>query len=202
MAKDFFNTLNVVDCNSHVEKKNGLSYLSWSWAWAELKKRYPYSYFTVYENAEGGLVWKDPVGAHVKTGVTVVEIVDGVKNEIESIEYLPIMDMRNKSIPYENITSMDVNKAVQRSLTKAAARHGLGLYIYSGEDIPEEDTATNADLIQQIDNILLPKVKAMSADEKKRLAETVIVPVIGGANYKSCKDTEKLSALLNKIKTL
>ena len=48
------------------------------------------------------------------------------------------MDFRNKSIPLESITSFDVNKAIQRSLTKAVARHGLGLYIYAGEDLPEE----------------------------------------------------------------
>jgi hypothetical protein len=49
------------------------------------------------------------------------------------------MDMRNKSIPVENVTSFDVNKAIQRSLTKACARHGLGLYIYAGEDLPESE---------------------------------------------------------------
>jgi len=54
------------------------------------------------------------------------------------IEYLPVMDYKNKSIPVENITSFDVNKAIQRSLTKACARHGLGLYIYAGEDLPTE----------------------------------------------------------------
>lgn len=115
----FFNTLNKVDCSGKIEKKNGLSYLSWAWAWTELKKRYPYSYYTIYETPEGGLVWRDPVGGHVKTGVTVVEEVDGVRKELECIEYLPIMDFRNKAIPYENITSMDANKAIQRSLTKA-----------------------------------------------------------------------------------
>ena len=47
------------------------------------------------------------------------------------------MDFRNKSIPFENVTSMDINKTIQRSLTKACARHGLGLYIYAGEDLPE-----------------------------------------------------------------
>ena len=50
------------------------------------------------------------------------------------------MDFRNNSIPADKVTSTDVNKAIQRSLTKAIARHGLGLYIYAGEDLPEEDT--------------------------------------------------------------
>ena len=53
------------------------------------------------------------------------------------MEYLPIMDYKNKSISLENITSFDVNKSIQRSLTKALARHGLGLYLYAGEDLPE-----------------------------------------------------------------
>ena len=56
---------------------------------------------------------------------------------IEHVEYLPIMDFNNRSIPLEKVTSMDVNNAIQRSLTKACARHGLGLYIYAGEDLPE-----------------------------------------------------------------
>ena len=68
----------------------------------------------------------------VKTGVTI--------KGLEHIEYLPVMDYRNKSIPLDSVTSFDVNKAIQRSLTKACARHGLGLYIYAGEDLPEEDT--------------------------------------------------------------
>ena len=58
-------------------------------------------------------------------------------NGIEHIEMLPVMDFKNSSIPLEQITSFDVNKAIQRSLTKAVARHGLGLYIYAGEDLPE-----------------------------------------------------------------
>ena len=62
-------------------------------------------------------------------------------NGIEHIEYLPVMDFRNKSIPLESVTSFDVNKTIQRSLTKAVARHGLGLYIYAGEDLPEESDA-------------------------------------------------------------
>ena len=58
---------------------------------------------------------------------------------LEHIEYLPVMDFRNNSIPSDKVTSFDVNKAIQRSLTKACARHGLGLYIYAGEDLPEDE---------------------------------------------------------------
>ena len=127
-----FGTLAAVNCNEHIEKKNNgkveLSYLSWAWAWHYIKSRYPNAYYTIYERQDGVPYWTDGRTAWVKTGVTI--------EGMEHIEYLPIMDYRNLSIPLEKITSMDMNKAIQRSLTKAAARHGLGLYIYAGEDIP------------------------------------------------------------------
>lgn len=129
-----FETLNQVDCTGKVEQKNGLTYLSWAWAWGELKKRYPRSRYTVYESSEGMIFFTDGNTCWVKTGVTLVEE-DGT--ELEHIEYLPIMDNRNQSIKLEAIKSTDINKAIQRSLTKAIARHGLGLYIYAGEDLPE-----------------------------------------------------------------
>ena len=131
---DAFNTLNSVDCSGHVEKKNGMSYLPWAWAWSEIKNRYPDSYYTIYEGDGGRLYHTDGRTCWVKTGVT---LVDGDK-KLEHIEYLPVMDMRNRSIPADAVTSTDANKAVQRSLTKACARHGLGLYVYAGEDLPED----------------------------------------------------------------
>ena len=129
-----FETLNQLNCNEHVEQKNGLSYLSWAWAWGELKKLYPKSYTTVYEDQNGCIYFTDGKTCWVKTGVTLVED-DGTA--LEHIEYLPVMNNQNRSIPLESVTSTDVNKAIQRSITKAIARHGLGLYIYAGEDLPE-----------------------------------------------------------------
>lgn len=129
---NIFEALHSVNVNGHTEKKNGLTYLSWAWAWAEVKKRYPDATYTVYERPDGVIYWTDGKTCWVKTGLTI--------NGLEHIEYLPVMDYKNRSIPVENVTSMDVNKAIQRSLTKAAARHGLGLYIYAGEDLPEGDS--------------------------------------------------------------
>ena len=129
---DVFNTLNKIDVSRYVEKKNGLSYLSWANAWAEVKKIYPTASYVIYENTlpNGYVVnyFTDGKTCYVKTGV----IIEG----LEHIEELPVMDYKNKSIPFESVTSFDVNKAIQRSLTKALARHGLGLYIYAGEDLP------------------------------------------------------------------
>ena len=141
---NYFTKLAAIDCSGKIEKKNGLSYLSWAWAWGELKKRYPASYYTIYENKDGLNYHTDNKTAWVKTGVT---LVDSVSNfSLEHIEYLPVMDYKNNSIPLERITSFDVNKTIQRSLTKAVARHGLGLYIYAGEDLPEE-TAKAAETV-------------------------------------------------------
>lgn len=124
-----FSTLNAVNCNEHVEKKGNLSYLSWAWAWQLVKAHYPQSSYTIYESPDGWNYFTDGRTSWVKVGVTI--------EGLEHIEYLPIMDARNQSIPFEAIKSTDVNKSIQRALTKACARHGLGLYIYAGEDLPD-----------------------------------------------------------------
>lgn len=127
--ENYFNQLNQVNVNDKTEKKGNLTYLSWAWAWAEVKKLFPDATYRIYENDLGWNYHTDNNTCWVKTGVTI--------NGIEHIEYLPVMDYKNKSIPLDKITSFDVNRAIQRSLTKACARHGLGLYIYVGEDLPE-----------------------------------------------------------------
>jgi hypothetical protein len=127
--KNVFEVLNAIDVNEHTEKKGNLTYLSWAWAWSKVKQNYPDAFYTVYENKEGWNYHTDGRTCWVKTGVTI--------NGLEHIEYLPVMDYNNRSIAADKVTSFDVNKAIQRSLTKAAARHGLGLYIYAGEDLPE-----------------------------------------------------------------
>ena len=129
-----FAALNKIDVGERIKKKGKLSYLSWAWAWSELKNKYPLSTSTVYEKPDGRIYWDDGRSAWVKVGVTI--------EDLEHIEYLPVMDNRNSSISLEKITSTDVNNSIQRALTKAIARHGLGLYIYAGEDLPTEDNST------------------------------------------------------------
>ena len=146
--ENIFNQLNSINVNDKTEKKNGLTYLSWAWAWGEVKKIFPNATYTIYENTlpNGYVVnyFTDGKTSYVKTGVTI--------EGLEHIEELPVMDYRNKSILLENMTSFDVNKTIQRSLTKALARHGLGLYIYAGEDLPEE---------QKTDNITEAQIKVL-----------------------------------------
>ena len=131
--QSLFMKLYKTDVSDKVEKKNGLSYVSWADAWAEIKKAVPDATYTIYEReTQFGPVnyFTDGKTCWVKTGLTL--------NGLEHIECLPVMDFRNNSIPLDAVKSTDVNKAIQRSLTKAAARHGLGLYIYAGEDLPED----------------------------------------------------------------
>ena len=124
-----FESLNSINVNDKTEKKGNLTYLSWAWAWAEVKKLYPDIQRTVYESENGINYFTDGKSCWVKVGVTI--------NGLEHIDYLPVMDFRNNSIILDKVTSFDVNKAIQRSTTKALALHGLGLYIYAGEDLPE-----------------------------------------------------------------
>lgn len=135
IVKDVFNTLNSVDVSGKIKEKGGLSYLSWSSAWSEVKKKYPDATYEVKPQVidEGGNTrfWHDDG----KTGWVEVAVTIG---GITHTEVLAIMDFKNKSIPADQITSVDANKSMKRCLVKACAMHGLGMYIYEGEDLPEE----------------------------------------------------------------
>lgn len=178
MKDNYFITLNNINVSDKTEQKNGLTYLSWAWAWGEVKKLHQEANYTIYEReTEFGPVnyFTDGKTAWVKTGVII--------NGIEHIEELPVMDFKNKSIPLEAITSFDVNKAIQRSLTKAVARHGLGLYIYAGEDLPE-DTKSNLDSIKE---------------EIKKYPNAKEVVIKFGKKLSECTE-EELNKILDELK--
>ena len=169
MEKNLFDTLNSINVNEKTEKKNDLTYLSWAWAWGELKKADPAANYKVYENENGWNYFTDGKTCWVKVGVSAAI---NEKDILEHIEYLPIMDTRNRSIPLENVTSFDVNKAIQRALTKAIARHGLGLYIYAGEDLPEnaEKEPLNEELLAKAETLAIDLDK-LATYLKKTAAE-------------------------------
>ena len=157
--ENYFTKLNSIDCSDKIEEKNGMSYVSWAYAWGELKKIHPDATYTVYENKDGWNYHTDGKTCWVKTGVTV--------NGIEHIEFLPVMDFKNRSIPLEAVTSFDVNKTIQRSLTKAVARHGLGLYVYAGEDLPDVDLTD--DIREKISNVSnMDELKQIYESEKEK----------------------------------
>ena len=122
MSKNYFEELAKVSIKDKVEKKGNFDYLSWANAWALIKLKYPNAQRNVYEDQATGLnFFTDGKTAYVKVGIVI--------NDLEHIDYLPIMDFRNNSIRVEKITSMDVNTAIQRSTAKAVAMHGLGLIV-------------------------------------------------------------------------
>ena len=149
-----FETLFQKNVNDNVEKKKTgkteLSYLSWSWAWAEVKKLFPDARYEIvkFQSANGTLLpylYDEKTGYMVFTNVTI----DNLTHEM----WLPVMDGANKAMKGEEYTystryngektvepasMFDVNKTIMRCLVKNLAMFGLGLYIYSGEDLPEE----------------------------------------------------------------
>ena len=116
------------------EKKNGLNYLSWAWAWDTIMRYYPDTQTDIRRPESGLPYWTDGRTCWVDVSVTVAW---NNRTRTRS-EVFPIMDHRNRSIPLENVTSFDVNTALQRAWTKCIARHGLGFYIYAGQDLPNE----------------------------------------------------------------
>lgn len=128
--KSTFEKLSTINVAKYTEKKGKFTYLSWAWAWSELMKRFPDSFRTVYENENTGLPYfKDTNGIMVKVGVTI----EGQ----EHIIYQPVMDNRNNAMKPEQATMRDINDTIQRATVKAIALHGLGLYLYAGEDLPD-----------------------------------------------------------------
>ena len=118
-----FMILSQINVNEHVEKKNGLSYLSWPWAVAKLFENDPSANWEFHE--------PKMYGNSMMVSCTVTAFNKPITM------HLPVMDHRNKAI--ENPDAFAVNKNMMRCLVKAIACHGLGLYIFSGEDLPEHE---------------------------------------------------------------
>ena len=125
--KNIFKDLSSISIKGKTDKKGKFDYLSWASAWSMIKNEHPTAQRKVYESEHTGLnFFSDGKTAYVKVGITI--------NDMEHIDYLPVMDYRNNSIAIEKVTSMDVNTAIQRSTAKAIAMHGLGLSLWIGED--------------------------------------------------------------------
>lgn len=211
---DIFNTLYYLDASSHIEKKNGLSYLSWPWAVAEVSKVCPDWSYEVKKFGEAQLPYTlDPkTGYLVYTSVTI----KGVTHEM----WLPVMDGANKAMrdmPYEYevydkykkqtvkkkveaATMFDINKTIMRCLVKNLAMFGIGLFVYAGEDLPEEipvDPVVQNELkatIIQIDGL----AKSLVSDKKITKSElmAIITKYHGSANYNSISDIDVAKKIL------
>jgi hypothetical protein len=136
-----FERLSKINVNEYVEKKDGLTYLSWAWAWSVTKKECPDASYTLLPTE-----YDDALGFMCHTSVTI---------EGQTLEmWLPVMDGKNKSMKkqaytystkygdktVEAATTFDINKTMMRCLVKNLAMFGLGIYIYAGEDLPESES--------------------------------------------------------------
>lgn len=207
---EVFKTLNAINVNENTEKKNGLTYLSWSWAWTELKKVYPNAIYQIRHFDGKPYLYDENLGYMVMTEMTV----DGITHEM----WLPVMDGANKAMkdkPYTykvknqnfryatlnasdgkyydkygneqteyiekevaSATMFDINTAIMRCLTKNISMFGLGLYIYAGEDLPEESEERKEEKKKEAE------VKKQAAD----IAKMKIAPVKVQVMKKKCAD--------------
>lgn len=154
MRKETFESLYSINVNDKTEKKNNLTYLSWAWAWAEFVKLCPDAHYEIKMFDGKPYLYDDKLGYMVFTSITA----DGDTKDM----WLPVMDGANKAMkdhPYKYVvrqknwqtqeyttvekvceaaSMFDINKTLMRCLTKNISMFGLGLYIYAGEDLPEE----------------------------------------------------------------
>lgn len=189
-----FKKLNAINVNENTEKKNGLTYLSWAWAWTELKKVYPDATYQIRQFDGKPYLYDENLGYMVMTEMTV----DGITHEM----WLPVMDGANKAMKDKEYTGkkgkyeftvqpatmFDINTAIMRCLTKNISMFGLGLYIYAGEDLPEEDA------------------EQKKAEEEAKKIETQIIPsakvaVLRGMCEKDKVPEDKVTGLY-KVKSI
>lgn len=145
MEKNYFTELYNIDVHGKIKQKNGLNYVPWAAAWAELKKIHPDAVYNIAGqtfNTTETIDGKTKTTSYIrkwfddgKTGWVEVTVTVG---DVAHTVMLPIMDLRNKPIPVGDITVSEANKATMRALTKACAMHGMGLYVYEGEEFSEE----------------------------------------------------------------
>lgn len=226
MNKEIFEELYHLNVNDHTEDKNGLTYLSWSYAWAEVKKRYPNASYEI-EKFENNLpyVYDEKVGYMVFTKVTI----EDVTHEM----WLPVMDGANKSMkkePYkykvkvykfgkwtgeyaekvvESADMFDINKTIMRCLVKNLAMFGLGLYIYAGEDLPEQ-IAEDKDLSEkevegEKENITTTQIQALETSIKNnKIAKDQVDLILEDYNYKKIDEIKKddYGSIVRKLKEL
>jgi hypothetical protein len=175
-----FKELSKINVNQHTEKKNGLTYLSWAWAVSQLLEQDP------------SATWS--YGDPIKFGDTLMVFCTVTAFGKSMTSQLPVIDFRNKAIP--NPDAMAVNTAMQRCLAKAIALHGIGLYIYAGEDLPEEDKV-------QAPQKVTPLAGALDGldKESQQFIKDLAIDIIGDVAGGHIQDAHgKTSSLLNEEK--
>lgn len=174
METNYFKEFYTLDVSNHVEKKGKFSYLSWCYAVAELNKFDPEANWEI-KRFNGLPFLASECGYFVEVAVTVKGI---AKSQIH-----PVLNNQNK--PIEKPTSFDINTSIQRCLVKAIALHGLGLYIYAGEDLPEQEQLTDAELAERFEErkkaILKRLADIKTVDDLNELWRSIHDPALEAA---------------------
>ena len=180
---NYFTELAKINVSEHVEKKGKFSYLSWTFAVNELRKRYPDATWEV-KRFDGKPFMNTELGYFVEVSVTV--------NGIELSQIHPVLDNRNR--PIDNPNPFHINTSIQRCLVKAIALHGLGLYIYAGEDLPTEKTPITQ---KQVGTI---KTKALELAKLRDVKDTQVLQALKVTDITKLGEDEAKKAIdtLNK----
>ena len=171
--QNVFETLNKIDVSKYTEKKGKFNYLSWSYAVRELLKVCPTATWEVhtFEGVDGTEqpYMKNGTGAYVQVSVNVEDV---VRSQIH-----PVLDNRNQTIKEPN--AFEINTSIQRCLAKAIALHGLGLYIFAGEDLPEPDALSQT----QIDEMKARAEKIKDKKVKQGVSDAITGGQVNSNNY-------------------
>ena len=207
-----FDALYSLDLSDKLERRENdkLSYLSWANAWAEFKRAYPNAEYRIIKDPATNLPYfNDPnIGIMVYTEVTA----DGQTYEM----WLPVMDAKNKAMreqPYtyqvydsykktyvektvQAATMFDINKAIMRCLVKNLAMFGLGLYVYAGEDLSNEENLVAENNLQRKQTTRRTKITTPSHTATTPQQPTDKYLGIKAA-ISSCNDNASLLSLYN-----
>ncbi len=195
MSKNSYTTLSTLSIKDKIERKGKLDYISWANAWHMLKSNYPNAQRKIYESQSTELnYFTDGNTAYVKVGIEV----DG----LEHIDYLPIMDFRNNAIPVDKVNMFDVNKTIQRSTAKAIAMHGIGLSLWTGEDlsieVPKETEAKKLVTLEAGTPNMERVLSYIANNSNKTLAQ--ITKELGQKYTITAKAKKEISSYMKSIK--
>lgn len=195
MEKSVFQILNEYDITEHLKQKNNIIYLPWSKAWMIVKSLFPNTTFTINKADDGCIYHTDGKTAWVEVSMTI--------NDQTETESLAVMDFRNKSIPISDITSADAGKSIKRCLVKCAALHGLGLSLWTGEEL---SSAARKKKENDLDDVKQEILSAVSVKLEAGVPKDTIYKTIEGVakvkNPNAIKDIATAQKVLEQIKKL
>lgn len=170
-----------INVNEHIEKKNGLSYLSWAWAWSEVLKIDAAAKWEAHE-------WNGFPAMFLPDGSAMVKVSVTINGDTKTCP-LPVMDHRNKAI--KNPDAFAINTATMRALAKAISMHGLGLYIYAGEDLPEQEQNAAKDRQKALDELAADIVAMHEAGQDIKAAAAFWAPEAWSQDNPTCTEEQK-----------